>query len=162
MVKQTDSGYMCDKCRSTYPTPEEASQCEHVHQVMVAYSRGEADELAVAEAMGFDLSTEKAQLSAIQSVRNMLLSGASPTLDRTKAYTMGARATTFHGVTTLHGDGRTQVPRNVRDALKLKDGDYVFWYEVSGMFVISPQEMNADWMKGHATYIASKAQARPR
>lgn len=135
---------------------------QRVHSALEAYARGEADELAVAEAMNLDISTEKAKLSAIQSVRNMLLSGASPTLNKDKNYTMGSRSSTFHGVTMIHGVGRTQVPRNVRDALDLKDGDYIFWYEVGGMFFISPQEMNLNWMKGNLTYTATKPQARPR
>lgn len=131
---------------------------EKVHQALEAYARGEADELAVAEAMGLDLSTEKAQLSAIQSIRNMTLSGASPRIN-----SAGSRVSTFHGVTMLHGVGRTQVPRRIRDTLGLRDGDYVFWYEVDGMIVLSPHEMSTDWMKGNVTYMATKPQAsRPR
>jgi bifunctional DNA-binding transcriptional regulator/antitoxin component of YhaV-PrlF toxin-antitoxin module len=143
--------------------PGRSSDEERVHKTLEAYARGEIDELSVAEELHLDTSTEKTQMSAIQSVRNMMLSGASPTLDTKKAYTMGDRASTFHGVTTLHGEGRTQVPRRIRDALGLRDGDYVFWYEVDGMIVLSPHEMSTDWMRGNVTYMATKPQAsRPR
>ena len=134
--------------------PGQSSE-EKIHRALEAYARGEADELAVAEAMGLDTSTEKAQLTAIQSVRNM--SGAS-----VKTSSTGPRVSTFRGVTKLHGDGRTQVPREIRDILGLRDGDYVFWYEVSGMYVLSPREMNVDWMRGNLTYTATKPKARPR
>ena len=41
------------------------------------------------------------------------------------------------GVRKVQDRGRVQIPRRVREALDLKDGDYVYWVADSGRFYIA-------------------------
>lgn len=31
------------------------------------------------------------------------------------------------GITVVHGDGRTQIPKDIRDMLRISDGDKILW-----------------------------------
>jgi len=40
------------------------------------------------------------------------------------------------GVAKVHGGGRIQLPKSVRERLKVKDGDHVYFYVEKGKIVI--------------------------
>ena len=40
------------------------------------------------------------------------------------------------GVRTLQDRGRVQIPKLIRDKLKLSDGDQVYWVESEGKYLI--------------------------
>lgn len=39
-------------------------------------------------------------------------------------------------ITTVHANGRTQIPSDIREILQLKDGDRVLWYYRNGKVYI--------------------------
>jgi len=40
------------------------------------------------------------------------------------------------GVAKVHGNGRIQLPKQVRERLKVEDGDYVYFYVEKGKIVV--------------------------
>ena len=51
---------------------------------------------------------------------------------------MPDRIVKFMAATTIHSDGRTQIPFPIRQQLGLADGAHLFWYELDGRYFISP------------------------
>lgn len=127
---------------------------DKVSEALIAYSKGEIDELGVADAMEMPLTTDHEKAMAIQSVRNLTDSG----------YRQRGREPTPvmnpMGITTVHGDGRVQIPKRIRDARRIVDGSYVFWYEAEGMIIISERQINSDAAKVHLSFDSSKT--RPK
>lgn len=130
------------------------SQSERVAQALARYAREEIDEIGVAQAMDMPLVTDRDRNMAIQSVKNMFAN----TLRR--GSNEGALVPTPLGITLVHGDGRTQIPKKVREAQKMMDGAYVFWYEINGLTVLSGHQIDASWLRGRFTFDASKT--RPK
>jgi hypothetical protein len=129
-----------------------ADRQRRINDALTRYAREEIDELTVAREMGMSLGSDHERLMAIQSVRN-LTSGHATSQD--KAITPNP-----HGITTVHGDGRTQIPKKIREYLNVEDGSYVFWYEVNGMIVLSGKQMDSNWMRGSYTLDAPRIKPR--
>lgn len=113
------------------------------------YANGQVDELVLAEFLGLDVSTDKAKMMAISSIRNMDIRSQ-------KTASQKVSATVFKGATLVTGNGRIQIPVKIREALGLVDGDLGLWYEIDGFYILSKEQIDSKWMQGNYTFRSTR------
>jgi hypothetical protein len=128
------------------------SKEEKIAAALAAYAREEINELGVAAAMEMPIETDNDKLMAIKSVKNLTQANI-----KMRDQAVVAKP---HGITSVHGDGRTQIPKIIREFLGVQDGSYLFWYEINGKIVVSARQIDSGWMGGHFAFDASKT--RPK
>jgi len=140
-------GWFCEHCGTFYQEKEQAQFCESRHQALSQWAAGNIDDLQLAGALGFDVSTTQAQTESIQRVRDMTLGGqdlgAKSSMTRPFLGGMG----TLVGLTQVHGGGRTQIPAQIRAQMGLQDGDNVVWYEKDSRYYITSVNEIPYWDK---------------
>jgi len=145
-------GWYCDHCGAFYQDKNQAQFCEARHQALSQWAADQIDDLGLAVAMGFDVSTPQAQAEAIQRVRDMTVGGqdlgAKSAASRPFTGGMGA----IVGLTQVHSGGRTQIPAQIRQAMGLQDGDNLVWYEKDARYYITTVAEIPYWDKGKGYY----------
>lgn len=150
--------WICDFCGKPYSNESEVALCEGHHIAVQEFKDGKLNEVGLAQRLGFDVSTPQAQENAVKNIQNMFTGGSDYLLgDKTPGVfkphlNVSGR---FIGTTKVHGNGKAQIPFDIRVALGLKDEDFIFWYEFDGRYYISPSEEMRPWVKGK-TYFSGK------
>ena len=145
---ETGTGWICDTCRTPHHYKRDASFCEKHHVIQAAWSSNEVTDQQYAEFLGV----------TVESVREMTLGGTSIRFEPKQP---GVKAAQFYGskgvfinVTQVHSQGRTQIPHQIRGALGLKDGDYLYWYKgPDGMYYIDNRPITQNPMGGKFTVM---------
>lgn len=161
-------GWICEVCNTFYPEKRMATFCERRHATLQQYRAGNIDELEVAKAWGYDLSTPEKKAKALEIVRNMVADMEIGGVDL-QPKVADAPPRPFTGgvgrllaVTKMHSNGRIQVPIDIRNAMHVRDeqtgqmrpiqdGDPVYWYELNERFFIREAVEDSGWRtgKGH-------------
>ena len=151
MVKIQGEVYICDRCRTAYPTKVDAEKCEARHRLIEMWREGKIDDLAVARGLGLPTDTPEQIKSSLRSVANLLQKGADTSLsaDTMVGATMRESPPILVGVTKIHGDGRTQIPATIRGIWGVKDEDFVFWYRQGDHVLLAPQSYTAPHRQPH-------------
>ncbi len=144
--------WFCNGCGASYQKKPEALACEALHGAWKNWAEGKITDLQLAAALGYDVSTEEKQRIALQRIKDLTTGGRDHTFQEKVA---GAPAPAFGGakgnlvgMTTMVGNGRVQVPAQIRRQLGLQDGHNVFWYELGGRYFISPRELSTTYQRG--------------
>lgn len=145
MVKVSGASFVCEGCRTAYPSRDEAAVCEQRHDLMQRWREGKVDDLAVAQGLGLPVDTPENKAISLRSVRNMLQKGADTSLkaETLVGVTMREAPPLFVGTTRIHGDGRTQIPAAIRSAWGAKDDDFVHWYRQGDTIILVPHQQVA-------------------
>lgn len=151
MVKASGGSFVCEGCRTAYPSRDEAALCEQRHDLMQRWREGKVDDLAVAQGLGLPVDTPANKAISLRSVRNMLQKGADTSLkaETLVGASMRESPPIFMGTTKIHGDGRTQIPATIRSLWGLKDDDFVHWYRQGDSILITPQSYTASHRQPH-------------
>lgn len=142
---RSNRGWFCNGCGTFYKEKHLVETCEARHQAIQDYADEKIDELTLAQVLGYPVDTPKNQAIAIQRIRDFT-AGAKPVPERERKH-KGAEGRLVN-ITTIHGDGRTQIPFEIRRDLGLQDGHKVFWYEKNGEIIIRTSEIRTAWREG--------------
>ena len=145
-------GWYCTHCGAFYMEKIEAQACETRHQALTDWANERIDELGVAVAFGFDVSTPEAQAEAIQRVRDMIVGGQNLGAKSAAARPFTGGMGAIVGLTQVHSGGRTQIPAQIRQAMGLQDGDNLVWYEKDARYYITTVGEIPYWDKGKGYY----------
>jgi len=155
--------YVCSGCGAGYSTKKQVERCEGRHRLFTLWGEGKVDDLAVAEGLGLPTDTPEAKKTSLRSVRNMLMKGADSSLsvETLRGVSMRVAPPIFMAVTKIHGDGRVQVPAEIRGIWGAADGDFVFWYRQGDTILLTPSHSEAQHRKPHYTYTGEEQPAPP-
>ena len=147
-IKSEDGTWICENCRTGFQYKKDAEACEERHRWLKSWAEGEITDQQLADFM--DISVE--------SVHAMTLGGSKPKLSQKIA---GER-NVFQGgtgilvnITTVTGNGKTQIPHTIRSNMGIKDGDNIFWYMASdGKYYIDNQQVTDNFSQGKQVRVA--------
>jgi len=161
MVKVSGSSYVCEGCRSAYPTRLEAEACEFRHDLMQRWKEGKIDDLAVAQGIGLPTGTPEEKAVSLRSVRNLLQKGADISLraETLVGSYMREAPPVFKAVTKIFSNGAVQVPAEIRGLWGVKDGDFLFWYRQGDHIIVTSENYNASHRQPH--FIGGKEHPSP-
>jgi len=151
LVKIQGEHYVCERCRTAYPSREEADTCESRHRLIQMWHEGKVDDLAVARGLGLPTDTPEHTKTSLMSVKNLLQKGADTTLraETMTGTSMRVAPPILVAVTKVYGDGRTQIPAEIRVTWAVKDEDFVFWYRQGDNIILAPQSQMAPHRQPH-------------
>ena len=151
--------WFCNVCGASHKKKTEALACEALHKAWKNWSEGKITDLQLAKMLGYPVDTEQEQKIALQRIKDLTTGGRDHTFQEKVA---GAPAPAFGGakgnlvdMTTMHSQGRVQVPAQIRRQLGLQDGLNVFWYELGGRYFISPRELSTTYQRGKWVTVES-------
>ena len=144
--------WFCDSCGASHAKKPEALACEAMHESWKDWAEGKITDIQLAKRLGYPVGTEQEQKIALQRIKDLTTGGRDHTF---KEKVAGAPAPAFGGakgnlvdMTTMHSNGRVQVPAQIRRQLGLQDGHNIFWYELGGRYFISSRELSTTYQRG--------------
>lgn len=152
--------WVCNECGSVHQKKPEALACEVLHGAWKDWAKAEREteaegrviDLQFAKMLGYPVATKQEQEIALMRIKDLTIGGRDHTFQEKVA---GAPAPAFGGaegtlvdMTTMHSQGRVQVPAQIRRELGLQDGDNVFWYRLEGRYFVSSRELAASYQRG--------------
>ena len=122
--------WICDLCRKSYRLKRDASLCEKRDKALRSWALGEISDQEYADAVGV-------------SVESVKLMAGGPVARRD----MGSLGV-FVAATQIYGNGRAQIPIQIRTSLGMKDGDNIFWFKgADGRYFIGA-DVSLDYQRG--------------
>jgi len=144
--------WFCSICGASHQKKPEALACEAVHVAWKNWAEGKITDLQLATMLGWPVGTEEEQKIALRRIGDFTTGGRDHTFREKVA---GVPAPAFGGakgnlvdMTTMHSNGRVQVPAQIRRQLGLQDGHNIFWYELGGRYFISSRELSTTYQRG--------------